>query len=67
MRKNNKYTGEFKGMLVRKYLSGQHGGLITVAKIYGVRNVSQLKKWVKNIVKTQQVYTERIAEEKNYL
>ncbi len=47
MRKNNKYTGEFKEMLVRKYLSGQHGGLITVAKIYGVRNVSQLKKWVK--------------------
>ncbi|MDT2885578.1 transposase [Lactococcus lactis] len=67
MRKNNKYTGEFKEMVVRKYLSGQNGGLITVAKIYGVRNVSQLKKWVKNIVKTQQVYTERLAEEKNYL
>lgn len=47
MRKNNKYTGEFKEMVVRKYLSGQHGGLITVAKIYRVRNVSQLKKCVK--------------------
>lgn len=34
-------------MVVKEYLSGKHGGLITVAKIYGVRNVSQLKNWVK--------------------
>ncbi|MFZ2648292.1 MAG: transposase [Lactococcus chungangensis] len=47
MRKNKKYTGEFKEKVVKEYLSGQHGGLITVAKIYDVRNVSQLKKWVK--------------------
>lgn len=47
MRKNRKYDGMFKEMVVKEYLSGQHGGLITVAKIYGVRNVSQLKKWVK--------------------
>lgn len=47
MRKNKKYTGTFKEMVVKAYLSGQHGGLITVAKIYDVRNVSQLKKWVK--------------------
>ena len=47
MRKNKKYTGEFKEKVVKEYLSGQHGGLNTVAKIYDVRNVSQLKKWVK--------------------
>lgn len=47
MRKNKKYTGEFKEMVVKEYLSGQYGGLNTVAKIYDVRNVSQLKKWVK--------------------
>lgn len=47
MRKNKKYTGEFKEKVVKEYLSGQHGGLNTVAKIYDVRNVSQLKKWLK--------------------
>ena len=41
------YTGEFKEKVVKEYLSGQHGGLNTVAKIYDVRNVSQLKKWIK--------------------
>ncbi|MDT2741238.1 helix-turn-helix domain-containing protein [Lactococcus garvieae] len=47
MRKNKKYTGEFKEKVVKEYLSGQHGGLKAVPKIYDVRNVSQLKKWVK--------------------
>lgn len=47
MRKNRKYDGTFKEMVVKEYLSGQHGGYITVAKIYDVKNVSQLKKWVK--------------------
>ncbi|WP_259770811.1 transposase [Lactococcus lactis] len=47
MRKNKKYTREFKEKVVKEYLLGQHGGLNTVAKIYDVRNVSQLKKWLK--------------------
>lgn len=64
MRKNKKYTGTFKEMVVKAYLSGQHGGLITVAKIYDVRNVSQLKKWIKSTVKIQQVYTGKPEEEK---
>ena len=32
MRKNKTYIETFKEMVVKAYLSGQHGGLITVSK-----------------------------------
>lgn len=47
MRKNKKYTGEFKEKVVKRISFRSTWGTNCTAKIYDVRNVSQLKKWVK--------------------
>lgn len=43
----NKYTFEFKIMVVEDYLSGNSGGLIPVAKKHGVKSEKQIREWLK--------------------
>jgi len=47
MRKNRKYSGEFKERVVKEYLSGEFGGAAKLAKKHGVRSSTQVKKWIK--------------------
>ena len=46
-RKNNKYSYELKVQAVEDYLSGQSGGITTVAKKYELRSDTQLKNWLR--------------------
>lgn len=45
--KFNKYSYEFKVMVVLDYLSGKSGGLLTIVKKYELKSHTQIKDWVK--------------------
>ncbi|MGN4125094.1 transposase [Lysinibacillus sphaericus] len=45
-RKNCTYSNEFKLQVVQAYLAGE-GSMQEIATIYEIRNVSQVKAWVK--------------------
>lgn len=53
--KFNKYTAEFKVMVVKAYKSGNHGGLIGTAKFFGIPSFTQIRQWIK-------IYNEQGAE-----
>ncbi len=44
---NRHYSPEFKKEAVEKYLSGQYGGYIHLARELGLRSKTQLEDWVK--------------------
>lgn len=46
-KKNKSYPVELKIRAVKDYLSGKNGGLLPVAKKYGLRSDRQLKTWLK--------------------
>lgn len=42
-----KYSPELKLKVVEAYLSGQYGGSVPVAKVFGVRDSTQVRTWTK--------------------
>ena len=49
--KFNKYTYEFKVMVVEDYLSGESGGIDTITKKYNLKSNSQVRNWLKKYKK----------------
>ncbi len=60
-----KYSFEFKLKLVHDYLSGQ-GGLRFLAKKYGVKNNSQISKWINAYKELGEDRLLRSRKSKNY-
>jgi transposase-like protein len=46
VRKNNRYTDEFKKKVVQEYLGGP-ASADTIAKKYGIKSATQVKRWTK--------------------
>ena len=49
--KFNKYTYEFKVMVVEDYLSGKSGGIDTITKKYNLKSSYQVRNWLKKYKK----------------
>ena len=49
--KFNKYTYEFKVMVVEDYLSGKSGGIDTITKKYNLKSNYQVRNWLKKYKK----------------
>ena len=45
MSRKRKYSDEFRLSVVQEYLSGKHGGFITIAKEHGI-DYGELRRWV---------------------
>lgn len=48
MRKNQKYTGEFKEKVVKEYFSGKYGGPVKLARRHDIKSATQVKVWIKS-------------------
>ena len=55
MRKNQKYTGDFKVKVAQAYLFEHLGSYQTVANHFGVANLTQVQNWVKRYEKDPQL------------
>lgn len=40
MRKNQKYTGEFKEKVVKEYVSGKYGGPVKLVRRHGIKSAT---------------------------
>ncbi|SCY59224.1 transposase [Lysinibacillus sp. SG55] len=54
LRKNNTYSNELKLEIVQTYLAGEES-MQTIANKYKIRNVSQVKAWVKKFREVESI------------